>query len=62
MFFAWPTAKTTLPEAIGKPIKSAAIITETAILAVPIAPGKVVFLVAYNKTDEFHLWYLYLSL
>jgi hypothetical protein len=62
MVFAWPPAKKTLCEAVGKPIIASAIITETAILVVPIAPGKDVFLGAYNKTDEFHLWYLSLSL
>jgi hypothetical protein len=62
ILFAWPTAKTTLRDAIGKPIKASAIITETAIPAVTIAPTKLVFFVAYNKTDEFHLWYLSLCL
>jgi len=60
--FAWPPAKKTLREAVGKPFKASAIITETAIHVVPIAPRKDVSLGAYNKTDEFHLWYLSLSL
>jgi len=38
MLLAWPTAKTTLCEVIGKPIKASSIITETAILTLPIAP------------------------
>jgi hypothetical protein len=62
MAFAWPPTKTTLGETIGKPIKASAIITETAILVVLIVPRKTVFLGAYNKTDEFHLWYLSLCL
>lgn len=60
--FAWPLAKTTLHETIGKPSSSPAIITETAILVVLIVPRKTVFLGGYNKTDEFHLWYLSLCL
>jgi hypothetical protein len=62
MVFAWAPAKKTLREAVGKPFKASAIITETAILVVPKAPRKDVSLGAYNKTDEFHLWYLSLSL
>jgi hypothetical protein len=62
MVFAWPPAKKTLREAVGKPIKESAIITETAIHVVPIATRKDVPLGAYNKTDEFHLWYLSISL
>jgi hypothetical protein len=62
MVFAWPPAKKTLREAVGKPIKPSVLITKTAILIVPIAPRKDVFMEAYNKTDEFHLWYLCLSL
>jgi hypothetical protein len=62
MVLAWPPAKKTLREAVGKPIKASAIITKIAILVVPIAPRKDVFLGAYNETDEFHLWYLSLPL
>ena len=58
----WPPAKKTLLEAVGKPIKASAIITETAIHVVPIVPRKDVSFGAYNKTDEFHLWYLSISL
>ena len=62
MVFAWPPAKKTLREGVGKPFKASAIITETAIHVVPIVPRKDVSFGAYNKTDEFHLWYLSLSL
>jgi len=62
MVFAWPPAKKTLREAVGKPIKPSVLITKTAILIVRIAPRKDVFMEAYNKTDEFHLWYLCLPL
>jgi len=62
MVFAWPPAKKTLREAVGKPFKASAIITETAIHVVRIVPRKDVSFGAYNKTDEFHLWYLSLSL
>ncbi len=62
MVFAWPPAKKKLREAVGKPFKASGIITETAIHVVRIVPRKDVSFGAYNKTDEFHLWYLSLSL
>ena len=44
MFFVYSTAKATLlVEAIGRAIKAAAIITETAIVVVEIAPKAVFF-------------------
>jgi len=62
MVFAWPPAKKKLREAVGKPSRASAIITDSGNHGVRIVPRKDVSFGAYHKTDEFHLWYLSLSL